>query len=90
LTSTDWSVESLYKEQLAYREGERSFVFDAAWGVDPYLVYVPDAATWDDVVPDWLRGRREEVVGRIAATSGHTVVETDTGYGGDPAHRTAD
>ena len=88
--TADYRVESLYKEQLAYREGDRSYVFDAVWGTDPYTVYVPDAATWDRVVPDWLRGRRTEVVGRIAADSGHTVVDTDTGYDGDPAFRTAD
>jgi hypothetical protein len=63
LVSSDGSeVEFRWKEVVVYWEGERGFTFDGGWGVDPLVTYVPDEATWDRVVPVWLKGRRTEVI----------------------------
>ena len=39
----------------------------------PPVLYVPTAKVWDIVAPPWLCGRREEVVTRLAAHSGHSL-----------------
>jgi hypothetical protein len=35
---------------------------------------------WDRAVPRWLRGRRDEVIARLEAHSGHVLEATDNGY----------
>lgn len=67
-----YQIELRWKEELIYSEGSNSITFDCGWGFSPGSVYVPSAYWWDKVAPAWLRGRREIVVGRLAAT-GHTV-----------------
>ena len=80
LVSSDGSeVEFRWKEVVVYWEGERGFTFDDGWGVDPLVTYVPDEATWDRVVPVWLKGRRTEVIERLKAEEGH-VVKDDPGF----------
>jgi hypothetical protein len=69
-----------WKEIVVYWEGDHGFEFDAAWGISPGVLYVPDASHWDAVVPQWLVGRRGEVVGRLVEHSAHTVKDTDAGY----------
>lgn len=71
----DFDVEFRWKEQVVYWEGDRGCVFEGGWGVDPVVTVVPDASTWDLVVPDWLRGRRDEVCGRLRAQTGHVLQE---------------
>jgi hypothetical protein len=70
-------VETHGREAIAYWEGDRAFLFDAAWGAKPRTLFVPAAELWDDVVPEWLRGRREEIVRRLAAETGHRIEPTD-------------
>jgi hypothetical protein len=36
---------------------------------------VPDSVTWDRVVPDWLRGRHDQVVARLRRDPRHEVHE---------------
>lgn len=57
----------------------RGFSLDGGWGVDPLVTFVPDEATWDRVVPEWLKGRKTEVVERLKAEEGH-VVKADHGF----------
>jgi len=64
-----------WKETFWYAEGERKFAFECGWGASPPVLYVPSAERWDAAVPDWLRGRRDEVVARLVAHSGHRVEE---------------
>jgi len=66
-----------WKEEVFYREGDQRLCFPAGWGVNPPTLYVPSARIWDDVMPNWLRGRRAEVVARLAKHSGHVVEATD-------------
>ena len=60
---------------LTYWEGDKGFVFECGWGVDPGTVVVPNDEYWDKVVPPWLVGRRAEVVDRLTKHSGHIVKE---------------
>jgi hypothetical protein len=75
-----YKVEGRWKERLVYCEDGREFEFDCGWGVKPPVAYVPSEEIWDRVVPDWLRGRRAEVVARLLADGGHRLEDTDTGY----------
>jgi hypothetical protein len=70
-----YEVEFRWKEYVIYWEGRRGVVFDAAWGVGPLVTIVPDEASWDRKVPDWLHGRRDEVVARLRAKSEHLLKE---------------
>ena len=76
-----YKVESRWKEQLVYIKDGEEFVFDCGWGVTPHVAYIPSDAIWDRVVPQWMRGRREEVVARLAADGGHRLEDTEVGYG---------
>jgi hypothetical protein len=82
-----YRIESRWKEEVVYWEGERGFVFNAAWGVRPPILYLPSDRLWDRAVPDWLKWRRVEVVQRLSAHSGHVVEETDKGYERPPRGR---
>jgi hypothetical protein len=73
-------IEWRWKEEVVYWEGEHGFRLDAGWGVDPPWLYVPSPRIWDMVVPEWLAGRRAEVVDRLAAHNGHRVMDDDAGY----------
>ena len=77
--SDDFEIEFRWKEEVVYWEGKRGFLFDGGWGVDPLETYVPSSNLWDAVVPAWLVGRRDEVVERLRADTGH-VVRDDPGF----------
>lgn len=70
-----FEVEFRWKEQVVYWEGDRGCVFGGGWGVDPVITAVPDESTWDRVVPEWLRGRRDEVCERLRDQPGHVLQE---------------
>jgi hypothetical protein len=76
----DFDVRTHAREIVAYWEGDRAFLFDAAWGARRPELYVPNEALWDQVVPEWMKGRRAAVIRRLAKRSGHRIVETDEGY----------
>ena len=73
-------IRSEIPEKLVYWEGDHGFQFDCGWGVDPPVVYLPNSHLWDDVVADWLVGRRAEVAEKLRRHSGYTVADTDAGY----------
>ncbi len=75
-----FEVRSEWKELVHYREGDRQMTFDAAWGVKPHVLYVPDPSIWDDVVPPWLVGRCALVTGRLREYSHHEIRLTTEGY----------
>ncbi|WP_157001051.1 hypothetical protein [Agromyces laixinhei] len=81
-----FEVEGRWKEEVIYWEGSRGFVFDAGWGVQPLVLYVPSEAEWDSVTAEWMVGRRALIVSRLAERSGHVLREG--GYKGGPAGRT--
>ena len=73
----EFRVVTHNREVIAYWEGNHAVLFDAGWGAKPPTLYVPSEEIWDEVVPEWLRGRRDIVVQRLAAKSGHRVEPTD-------------
>jgi hypothetical protein len=75
-----FQIEHRWKEEVIYWEGSTGFCLDAGWGVSPPILYVPSATLWDQVVPVWLRGRRDEVIARLQAHGEHVLEETDSGY----------
>lgn len=78
-----YQIEPRWKEEVVYWEGAHGYVFDAGWGVDPGVLYVPSSASWDSAVPQWLQGRRDEVVSRLAEHSRHRIAPTDAGHAAD-------
>ncbi|WP_349865013.1 hypothetical protein [Leifsonia sp. WHRI 6310E] len=72
-------IEAVWKELVEYWEGDHGYVFDAAWGVEPGDLYVPAPQDWDAVTPEWMNGRRDEIVARLITRSHHNVVELPPG-----------
>jgi hypothetical protein len=70
-----FEVESRWKEQVFYWEGERGFLFDAGWGVSPPVLYVPPADEWEGCTPAWMHGRRDLILSRLEARSRHRIAE---------------
>jgi hypothetical protein len=82
-------IEYRWKEEVVYWEGSRGFLFDAGWGVEPPVLYVPSPDVWQDVMPDWLRDRRGIVVQRLEQHSEHVLMDDVHGhYRLDPESRT--
>jgi hypothetical protein len=84
-TDESFEIEFRWKEQCIYWEGRNGFAFDGAWGVTQIETYVPDEASWDELVPDWPVGRRAIVVERFMNNPEHTV---RSGPGYPPGDRT--
>lgn len=66
---------------VEYWEGDHGYVFDAAWGVDPGNLYVPAPEDWDGATPEWMNGRRDEIVARQVGCSQHHIVELEPRVG---------
>jgi hypothetical protein len=71
----DYEIEFRWKELIIYWEGTRGCCFPGGWGVDPPETGVPDADTWDRAVPGFLRGRHDEILGRLRSDARHIVKE---------------
>jgi hypothetical protein len=78
-TDEAFEIEFRWKELCIYWEGTKGFAFDGGWGVTPIVTYVPDETSWDQVVPEWLVGRRAIVVERLMKNPEHAV-RTDLGF----------
>ncbi|MCF8062393.1 MAG: ribose 5-phosphate isomerase B [Deltaproteobacteria bacterium] len=51
---------------ILYSEGKRTLELTVEPGLKhPTIVHVPSASRWDEEMPDWARGRREEILSRI-------------------------
>src|SRR5712691_11824105 len=81
--SDHFRIASEIPERLVYWEGDDGFVFDSAWGVSPFIAYVPANDVWDAVVPAWMVGRRAEIVERLRKHSHQTINEIERGYSRD-------
>jgi hypothetical protein len=82
-----FQIDFEWKEVVSYWEGDTGMWFAAGWGVSPPSLSVPSAAQWDSVVPAWLRGRRDEVIARLEAHSGHVLEVDEAMYARPPAAR---
>ena len=70
-----YEIEWVWKEVVIYWEDGHGFTFDAGWGVTPGVLYIPSAAIWVEVMPEWLRERRDEVMDRLRDHSNHDLME---------------
>lgn len=69
------SGHTQWKEELIVTDEDgRSFCFSCGWGVEPPVAYVPSAADWRRCVPEFLHGRREEVIS-VMESLNHVVQE---------------
>jgi hypothetical protein len=62
------------KEILILRDDDRWLLIGCGWGANPPLASLQPAGVWDEVMPDWLRGRRDEVV-RLITEFRHVVCD---------------
>jgi hypothetical protein len=85
--SDDFRIATEILETLVYWEGDDGFAFDSAWGLSPFVTYVPAPDVWDAVVPAWMAGRRAEIVDRLRKHSHQTVKESERGYSPDQPWR---
>lgn len=75
-----YRIRFVAKELFEYREGDAAYIFDAGWGVQPPMLYVPRAEVWDRVMPAQFRGRRDQIVERLLRSRhvrGHVVEDSD-------------
>ena len=72
MTDPGWTVQESV-DRLTYAEDDQVLAFPRVPSERQPVVLVPDAATWDAVLPEWLQGRRAEVVARL--TSGPFATE---------------
>lgn len=61
---------------ILYSEGKKSFELKVDPGLKgPTLINIPSAGDWDKKVPEWARGRRDEIVDRIGHRCKHMIYE---------------
>jgi hypothetical protein len=53
------------KEIVVREQGEATYLVPCAWPSDTAIAYVPSTTDWTSETPDWLRNRRDEVVGLL-------------------------
>lgn len=57
---------------ILYSEGSRSIELTVEPGLKhPTVIRVPSAERWDEEMPEWARGRREEILERIRPKCAH-------------------
>lgn len=61
---------------ILYCEGKHSIELTVEPGLKhPTIIHVPSASRWDEQMPAWARGRREEIMSRIGSKCAHLVYE---------------
>ena len=61
---------------ILYAEGRRTIELTVEPGLKhPTIIHVPSAERWDEVMPEWARGRRDEIMARIRAKCVHLKYE---------------
>jgi hypothetical protein len=67
-----YSFNEQWKELLVYTEAGGTYTFLCGWGnfQRPYSVGVPTAETWDRAMPEFMHGRRDEILGRLRKWAG--------------------
>ncbi|MFO7785371.1 MAG: ribose 5-phosphate isomerase B [Desulfatiglandales bacterium] len=61
---------------ILYSEGKRSIELRVEPGLKhPTIIQVPSASRWEAEMPEWCRGRREEILSRIRSKCAHLECE---------------
>jgi len=71
--SEPFTIEERWPEMVTYWEGDQGFMFFGLWGVTPHILMVPSASCWDEVMPEWLQGRRDVVIARLVEHTGDLI-----------------
>lgn len=84
---SSYSFKEQWKELLVYTEtGDPggTYTFLCGWGnfERPFSVGVPTAETWDRAMPEFMRGRRDEILARLRDWAGGDYVIDEY----EPAH----
>jgi hypothetical protein len=73
LEAGEYKIEITWRA-LNYREGGGSFKIyidpPTRYG-QPFTFYLPGPDRWNQVLPEWAAGRRDEIVGRIKEECAH-------------------
>jgi hypothetical protein len=73
LDASDYKIEITWRA-LNYCEGGRCFKIyidpPSSYG-QPFTFYLPGPDRWNQVLPDWAAGRRDEIVARIKEECAH-------------------
>ena len=64
-----------YVERDAHGEQRRLVINGELMARGPRLLYAPPESRWNHVMPEWARGRRTEILGRIQDYLGPKQVE---------------
>jgi hypothetical protein len=73
-TASELTVSVHGKEMLLLQESDKWCIIDCGWLSNPPHAYLEAPEDWDARMPDWLRGRRDEVIA-LLATFSHVVRE---------------
>lgn len=61
---------------ILYSEGKNTMELTVEPGLKhPTRIYVPAASRWDEEMPEWARGRRDEILSRIGSKCTHLAYE---------------
>lgn len=69
----DYSFKEEWKELLVYTDPGGTYTFLCGWGdfTRPFSVGVPTAEYWDRAMPDFMCGRRDEILDRLRKWAGN-------------------
>jgi len=66
VSQAGYDVDLAFK-YLRYSEGDQALDFDREPGgnATPAIVWVPSPKRWREIMPDWAKGRRTEILTRL-------------------------
>jgi hypothetical protein len=69
----DYTFKEEWKELLVYTDPGGTYTFLCGWGnfERPFSVGVPTAEYWDRGMPEFMRGRRDEILDRLRKWAGN-------------------
>ena len=68
-----YAIRAEWKEVVVYSEGDETLVFSAGWGVTPPTLMVEGPLGWARSKPSWAASRRDTILARLVAESGHVL-----------------
>ena len=67
----EWDILIAFRF-IKYIEGEKFLEFNVDPGLkSPTVIHIPSQDKWDKEMPEWARGRRAEILGRVRPKCEH-------------------
>jgi ribose 5-phosphate isomerase B len=67
----EWDILIAFRF-IKYIEGEKSLEFNVDPGLkSPTIIHVPSPEKWEEEMPEWAKGRRDEILGRVKPKCTH-------------------